>query len=164
MKKIFGLVLCLTMMASLLVGCSSKANDTSSNKAKTPTTAATTGGNGYATNATYAIIVKSAGNPYNQKQIEGYKQVIEENGGKCVIQEPKSATAEDQITCINNAIAQGVDCIAIAANDTDALEPALIEAKNQGIHVLSFDSSTNANSRKSGWYHPDCSGINGCYS
>ncbi|ABX40970.1 rhamnose ABC transporter substrate-binding protein [Lachnoclostridium phytofermentans] len=148
MKKIFGLVLCLTMTASLLAGCSSKTDNTSSNKAKTPTTAATTGGDGYATTATYAIIVKSAGNPYNQKESEGYKQVIEANGGKCVIQEPKSATAEDQITCINNAISQGVDCIAIAANDTDALEPALTEAKNQGIHVLSLDSATNANSRK----------------
>lgn len=49
---------------------------------------------------------------------------------------------------INNAISQGVDAIAIAANDADALQPALTEAKNAGIHVLALDSATNAASRE----------------
>ncbi len=154
-KKILCAVLCMTMAASLFTGCSSSSDksDSSSNNAA-PTTAASSddstassSDNAYATDATYAIIVKSAGNPYNQKESQGYKEVIEANGGTCVIQEPASATAEDQITCINNSISQGVDCIAIAANDTDALEPALTEAMNQGIKVMSLDSAVNANSR-----------------
>lgn len=151
-KKILCAVVCLTMTISLLTGCSSKKADTSSDTTgdtTAPTTAASTDSSDpYATDKTYAIIVKSAGNPYNQKQSDGYKQVIEAQGGTCVIQEPSSATAEDQITCINNSISQGVNSIAIAANDTDALEPALTEAKNQGIHVMSFDSAVNANSRE----------------
>ena len=161
-KKFLCTVLCITMTATMLMGCSSKSASTSeSTSAGASTTAAadeaqatspadsdTTSADPYATDGTYAIIVKSAGNPYNQKESDGYKQVIEAQGGTCVIQEPESATAEDQITCINNVVSQGVDAIAVAANDTDALEPALTQAKNQGIHVMSFDSAVNANSRE----------------
>ena len=154
-KKFLCALLCVSMTAGLLAGCGNSKSETTDNTTTAPTKAATdsndsTGAsdNQYATDATYAIIVKSAGNPYNQKESDGYKEVIEANGGTCVIQEPASATAEDQITAINNSVSQGVDCIAIAANDTDALEPALTQAMDQGIQVMSFDSSTNANSRK----------------
>ena len=157
-KKFLSAVLCITLTASMLVGCSSKSNSNEGTTTTAPTQAATDNtdtGSGdagsadpYATDGTYAIIVKSAGNPYNQKESDGYKQVIEAQGGTCVIQEPESATAEDQITCINNVVSQGVDAIAIAANDTDALEPALKQAMDQGIHVMSLDSAVNANSRE----------------
>lgn len=100
------------------------------------------------TDKTYCLIVKSAGNPYNQKEADGFKEAIEAQGGTFVLQEPAAADAESQITCINNAISQGVDAIAIAANDADALQPALTEAKNAGIHVLALDSATNAESRE----------------
>lgn len=153
-KKLLCAVLCVAMTASLFTGCGKK-SESSKDSSAAPTTGASTtqaastdGSGNYKTDKTYAIIVKSAGNPYNQKESEGYKKVIEAQGGKCVVQEPASATAEDQITCINNSVSQGVNCIAIAANDTDALEPALTQAKNSGIHVLSLDSATNANSRE----------------
>ena len=149
-KKFLCAILCVSMTAGLMTGCGNSNSGTTDKATTAPTKAATDAMNAdpYATDATYAIIVKSAGNPYNQKESDGYKAVIEANGGTCVIQEPASATAEDQITCINNSVSQGVDCIAIAANDTDALEPALTQAMNQGIKVMSFDSSTNANSRE----------------
>lgn len=153
-KKLLAVVLCVSLTMGMLTGCGKKteqndntSGNTTTDEAATPTKAAT-GGSDYSTDGTYAIIVKSAGNPYNQKEAEGYKEVIEANGGKCIVQEPASATAEDQITSINNSISQGVDSIAIAANDTDALEPALTQARNQGIHVMSFDSAVNANSRE----------------
>lgn len=157
-KKLLSAVLCITLTASMLVGCGNKSETGEGTATTAPTQAATDNtdtGSGdagsadpYATDGTYAIIVKSAGNPYNQKESDGYKQVIEAQGGTCVIQEPESATAEDQITSINNVVSQGVDAIAIAANDTDALEPALKQAMDQGIHVMSLDSAVNANSRE----------------
>ncbi|MDF2512395.1 MAG: putative sugar transporter, substrate-binding protein [Herbinix sp.] len=156
-KKLLSAILCITLTASMLVGCGSK-SDSGEGTTTAPTQAATDNtddGSGdagsadpYATDGTYAIIVKSAGNPYNKKESDGYKQVIEAQGGTCVIQEPEAATAEAQITCINNVVSQGVDAIAIAANDTDALEPALKQAMEQGIHVMSLDSAANANSRE----------------
>jgi rhamnose transport system substrate-binding protein len=165
-KKLLSVLLCATMVSSMLVGCGSKASTTeptadatkteTTDTTKTDTTAATdTKSDTAATTdkaasgniGTYAIIVKSAGNPYNAKEIEGFKKVIEEQGGSCITKEPESATAEAQIAMINELVAQQVDAIAIAANDTDALQPALTAAKNAGIAVSSLDSSTNPDSR-----------------
>ena len=164
-KKVLSALLCVSMAATMLVGCGSS-NDTAADapaadapaaeeKAEEPAAeeepaaddaAASTGD--LTTDKTYCLIVKSAGNPYNQKEAEGFKEAIEAQGGTFVLQEPAAADAESQITCINNAISQGVDAIAIAANDADALQPALTEAKNSGIHVLALDSATNAASRE----------------
>lgn len=165
-KKVLSALLCVSMAATMLVGCGSKAADApaadapaAEEKAEEPAAddaaaeepaaedaAASTGD--LTTDKTYCLIVKSAGNPYNQKEAEGFKEAVEAQGGTFVLQEPAAADAESQITCINNAISQGVDAIAIAANDADALQPALTEAKNSGIHVLALDSATNAASRE----------------
>lgn len=168
-KKVLSALLCVSMAATMLVGCGSSndaaadapaaedtaddaaaeepaADDAAEEEHAADDAAASTGD--LTTDKTYCLIVKSAGNPYNQKEAEGFKEAIEAQGGTFVLQEPAAADAESQITCINNAISQGVDAIAIAANDADALQPALTEAKNSGIHVLALDSATNAASRE----------------
>lgn len=168
-KKVLSALLCVSMAATMLVGCGSS-NDAAADapaaeapaaedKAEEPAAEepaaeepaaedAAAGTGDLTTDKTYCLIVKSAGNPYNQKEAEGFKEAVEAQGGTFVLQEPAAADAESQITCINNAISQGVDAIAIAANDADALQPALTEAKNSGIHVLALDSATNAASRE----------------
>jgi|GEM_PF-4000421 len=50
-------------------------------------------------------------------------------GGICIIKAPESASAEAQITMINELVSQQVDTIAIAGNDENALQPALGQAK-----------------------------------
>ena len=171
-KKVLSALLCVSMAATMLVGCGGKtddaaadapaadtADDAAADAAEEPAAddaatddaaaddAAATDAD-LTTDKTFCLIVKSAGNPYNQKEADGFKEAIEAQGGTFVLQEPAAADAESQITCINNAISQGVDAIAIAANDADALQPALTEAKNAGIHVLALDSATNAASRE----------------
>lgn len=156
-KKVVSVLLCAAMSVTMLAGCGSSSDTASTDSAASTTdtaastetastddAAATTDEGG----KTYAIIVKSAGNPYNQKEIEGFQEVIESTGNTCVVKEPAEATAEDQIAMINECVSQGVDAIAIAANDADALEPALTAAMDAGIHVLALDSSTNAASRE----------------
>lgn len=95
----------------------------------------------------YAIIFKNTGNPYGEKQMEGYKNAVEELGYEAILKAPDQPTAEAQIQMIEELISQKVDVIAIAANDPDALQPALKKAMNQGIKVLSLDSAVNAASR-----------------
>ena len=95
-----------------------------------------------------AILVKSAGNPYNKKMIEGFQEIMDAEGVTCVVKEPEEASAEAQIKMINELVAQGISSIAIAGNDPDALQPALEEAMNQGIKVCCMDSSVNADSRQ----------------
>ena len=135
MKKVISLVLVLSMAISLLVGCQSKAKD------ETPTATDSVKGKNF------AILVKSAGNPYNEKESAGFKAVIEAAGATAIVKAPETATAEAQITMINELIAQKVDAIAIAGNDFDALQPALKKAMDEGIKVLSLDAAVNSSSR-----------------
>ncbi|MBW5446857.1 rhamnose ABC transporter substrate-binding protein [Cohnella sp. CFH 77786] len=104
-------------------------------------------GNGGGAKKKFAIIFKNTGNPYGEKMMEGFKKAIEEVGGEAILKAPDQPTAEAQIQMIEELISQKVDSIAIAANDPDALQPALEKAMNAGIKVLSLDSAVNAASR-----------------
>ncbi len=158
-KKFLSVVLCVAMVSSLLVGCGSKNNDPApaTDNAKkeseapkdtsTPKESTNPSDNTDDAGKTYALITKAAGNPYNEKLAEGFKEVVDSIGGKCIIQHPEAATADAQITIIQSLISQGVDSICIAANDENALQASLEEAKAAGIKVSCLDSKTNAASR-----------------
>lgn len=139
MKKVLSLGLVLALTISMLAACGKKDANTS------------TGDTGEAMDSVagknFAILVKSAGNPYNEKESAGFKEVIEAAGATAIVKAPESATAEAQITMINELISQKVSAIAIAGNDFDALEPALKKAMNEGIKVLSLDAAVNSSSR-----------------
>jgi len=95
----------------------------------------------------YALVVKSAGNPFMEKVKDGFEDAISEVGGEAIYKAPAEPTVEAQIIMIEQLITQRVDAIAISANDPEALRPALQKAMNRGIKVLSLDSSVNPNSR-----------------
>ena len=98
--------------------------------------------------AKYAIIFKNTGNPYGEKQMQGFKDAVTEFGGEAILKAPDAPTAEAQIAMIEELIAQKVAAICIVGNDKDALEPALKKAMAAGIKVLSADSGVNAASRQ----------------
>lgn len=131
-KKLLSVLVCAAMAATMLAGCGSSSAP------------AAKGGSG---SGTYALVPKSAGNPFNEKEAEGFKKAVEAAGGTAVIQYPETATADAQITVIQSLISQKVDSICVAANDENALQAALEEAKAAGIKVCSVDSSVNAASR-----------------
>ena len=137
-RKMISALLCATMVASMAAGCGSSGNDTSDNG----------GDKSDSGKKVYAIVTKSAGNPYNEKEAEGFQKVIEAEGGECIVKHPESATADAQVSVIQSLISQGVDSIAIAGNDENALQAALEEAMDAGIKVSSFDSAPNKDSRE----------------
>lgn len=96
---------------------------------------------------TYALVPKSAGNPFNEREADGFTQAVEAMGGTAVVNYPDQATADAQITVIQSLISQGVDSIAVAANDANALSAALQQAKDAGIAVCTLDSDVNAADR-----------------
>ena len=133
MKKRIAVILVVALLMSLVAGCSDKTETQdggSEEKAKK-----------------FAIIVKNTGNPYNEKEMEGFEKAIKEIGGEVILKAPDQPTAEAQIAMIEELIIQKVDAIAIAGNDPDALQPALEKAMNAGIKVLSLDSAVNKDSR-----------------
>lgn len=88
-----------------------------------------------------ALVVKSLGNGFFEAANRGAEEAAKELGDVEIIYTgPTSTTAAGQIEVINALIAQKVDAIAVSANDTDALVPALKKAMDRGITVISWDS------------------------
>lgn len=87
------------------------------------------------------LVVKSLGNGFFEAANKGAQEAAKELGGVEIIYTgPTTTTAEGQIEVINALIAQGVNAIAISANDPDAVVPALKKAAQRGIKVISWDS------------------------
>ena len=123
MKKIISLILVVVMAVAIFASCDNGTTTT--------------------TGAKYALVTKSAGNAYNEKEAEGFKAAMEAAGmttSDYIIRHPEQATVEAQIAVINSLISQGVKSIAIAANDPNALSSVLADAKAKGIKILTLDS------------------------
>lgn len=161
-KKLLSALLCVAMVASLVVGCGrSKESAAETTPATEEATKETTeeatevvanaevpNDLDYdATGKKYCFVFKATGNPNGEKQMEGFKKVIEAYGGEVILKSPEAATVEGQITIVNELIQQQVDCIAITGNDVDALQPILTQAMEAGIKVLSTDGQVNSESR-----------------
>ncbi|WP_337098406.1 rhamnose ABC transporter substrate-binding protein [Paenibacillus sp. YIM B09110] len=137
MKKVLSIIVATVMLMTLIAACSNNSGEGSSNGQ----------GEGAGGKQKYAIIFKNTGNPYGEKEMDGYKKAIEELGYEAILKAPDQPTAEAQITMIDELISQKVNSIAIVGNDPDALQPALEKAMKAGIKVLSLDSAVNAKSR-----------------
>ncbi len=88
-----------------------------------------------------ALVVKALGIGFFEAANKGAEEAAKELGDVEIIYTgPTDTTAEGQIEVINALIAQGVDAIAISANDPDAVAPALQKAMERGITVISWDS------------------------
>ena len=96
-----------------------------------------------------ALVVKALGIGFFEAAAEGAEEAAAELGNVEIIYTgPTDTTAEGQIEVINSLIAQNVDAIAVSANDTDALVPALKKAMDRGITVISWDSGVAAEGRE----------------
>lgn len=94
------------------------------------------------------LVVKALGIGFFEAAHKGAQEAATELGDVEIIYTgPTSTTAEGQIEVINALIAQKVDAIAVSANDTDALVPALKKARQRGITVISWDSGVAAEGR-----------------
>lgn len=88
-----------------------------------------------------ALVVKALGIGFFEAAAKGAEEAAAELGDVEIIYTgPTDTTAEGQIEVINSLIAQGVNAIAVSANDRDALVPTLQRAMERGITVISWDS------------------------
>ena len=133
MKRVLALALSVVLSLSVFAGCG-KTSDTGS---KTDSNA----------KKVFALVAKDVNNPYMKKMYEGFETACKELGAEPLYKGPEQATPEKQIEIINQLVAQNVSLIAIAANDSNALQPALKNAMSKGIKVLSLDSAVNKDSR-----------------
>ena len=85
--------------------------------------------------------------PYFQVAGDGADEAMAEIGGERIQLAPSQVTAEAQIEFINNMVVQGVDVIAIAGNDANAVAPALKRAAANNVWVISYDSDVAESAR-----------------
>ena len=161
-KRLVSALLCTAMVCGVLAGCGSSGSEpAAAPQSADATTAGQTAAGGAAGDGTtagssvqriegkvFAIVTKAAGNPYNEKEAQGFQEVIEAMGGTCIVKHPEQATADAQVSVIQSLISQGVDSICIAGNDENALQAALEEAMEAGIKVSCLDAKVNPDSRQ----------------
>ncbi|WP_246238339.1 rhamnose ABC transporter substrate-binding protein [Acrocarpospora corrugata] len=89
-----------------------------------------------------AFLPKQVNNPYFTIADAGGIEAAKEFGGEGKEVGPSEASASSQVSYINTLIQQKQDAIVISANDPNAVVPALKQAKDAGIKVVSYDSDT----------------------
>ncbi|MFV0427663.1 MAG: substrate-binding domain-containing protein [Beutenbergiaceae bacterium] len=134
--RLAGVAAVLGVLALAACSTGSGPDDTSSSSEQS-------GGDG--DGVTIAIIPKINGIPYYQAVETGVNEAAEELGEavEVIWNGPAEAEASAQIQIIQNMINAEVDVIAIASNDPAAVAPALQQAQDAGIHVMSWDGDAD---------------------
>ncbi|MGI6174512.1 MAG: substrate-binding domain-containing protein [Christensenellales bacterium] len=127
MKKLFALLLAAMLVLSMGVAVSAE----------------TLPGDGI----TIGIVYKQSGNAYFQAGVEGFQKAADELGCSILHDGPEDSSNDGQERIIRNYIDQGVDVLAISANDAAGLVDVCKEAKEKGIVVLSWDAKVDAEGR-----------------
>src|SRR6185437_15985479 len=66
------------------------------------------------------------------------KKVLEADGVKYISTDAQSS-ASKQLTDVENLISQGANVLIVLAQDTDAIQPAVQKAVDEGIPVIGYD-------------------------
>ena len=77
---------------------------------------------------------------YFQAADKGVQRACKEIKATCAYKGPTEITAAAQVKEINAAVQSGYNVIILAANDKDALVPALKAAQKKGVTVVTYDS------------------------
>lgn len=97
---------------------------------------------------TIAVIPKVSGIPYFNAVEEGVLEAGKDLNVHVLYDGPLIADWQQQEQLVKEYIEKEVDAIAISANDPEKLGPVLMEAKQKGIVVITWDSDTNKKYRK----------------
>ncbi|WP_144876770.1 rhamnose ABC transporter substrate-binding protein [Microbacterium sp. 1.5R] len=106
------------------------------------------GGSGADGEQTITFIPKQLNNPYTDVVLGGGEEGATAAGfADSQVVGPLDASASSQVSFINAETQAGTNVIVIAANDPDAVCPALEEARSGGAKIVAFDSDTNPDCR-----------------
>ena len=137
MKKAFSLLL-LIAVAGFFSGC----NKSSDN----PSSGGTAGGSS-AKKLTIALLPKSKGNAYFISCSKGAGKAATELGDELIFDGPTGTDPAAQNVMVENWITLGVDVIAAACENKQALSTALRKAQAKGIKVITYDADAETDAR-----------------
>lgn len=131
--------LSLLLVAGLALAACSKSDNNA------PASSSTTPASGK--KLTIAMLPKSKGNAYFISCSKGAQGAADKLGVTLLFDGPTQTDPGMQTQIVEGWINQGVDAIAVAAENKDALSTALRKAQTQGIKVVSYDADVLPDAR-----------------
>jgi ribose transport system substrate-binding protein len=149
MKKFLLLSTCL-LLTILSASCGQATQDTSLlAPGGTQAPAQTDNAPGEAEKYTIALVMKTLTNPFFVEMEKGARKAEKEFDINLIVKTGAQETSFDQqITIIEELIAQGVDAILIAPADSVQLIPVLKKAQDAGIVIINIDNQLDAQASK----------------
>lgn len=133
-KKVLAAILCVAMVASMLIGCSSGSSESSSDDGAAEEGGSESGGK------KIGITIQNMENAYWAGVMNKLSEILEEEGYEATIVGCEENSAK-QIEQIENFITSGCDLIMVHPNDADAVEEVCGRALDEGIKVMCWDNS-----------------------
>lgn len=146
MKKMLALMLAMCMLLAL-AACGKTSTPAASATPAASTDGSATGEVKDIKGMTVAFIPKLTGNSFFEAANDGAQKYAADWGITVKYMGSATASVTDQLTVIDQAIAEGVDAIAISSVDATALDEKLKEAQDQGITVCTWDSDVSSDAR-----------------
>jgi rhamnose transport system substrate-binding protein len=131
----------------LLAGCSGTTRNNSDSGGSGPSTATANPNAQLAKNLKITFLPKQVNNPYFTVAQGGARKAADALGEQLKATGPSDADASSQVTYINTAARQGQNALLLAANDANAVAPALKAARQHGMKVVTFDSDVATDAR-----------------
>ncbi len=138
----------LGLTVGLVAGCGGTTKDSEQSSGGTASSKAADPGAAMKKGLKVGFLPKEIDNPYEKIIDDGGISAIGELGGEGKEVGPSDASAASQVSYINTLIQQKQDAIVIAANDPNAVAPALKDAMSKGIAVVTFDSDAAPDARQ----------------
>jgi len=133
--------------ALLLAGCGGTTKSNSGGDTGGGSTSAANPNAPTAKDLKITFLPKQVNNPYFTVAQGGAEKAATALGEQLKATGPSSADASSQVTYINTAAQQGQNALLLAANDSNAVAPALKAARKQGMKVVTFDSDAATDAR-----------------
>jgi rhamnose transport system substrate-binding protein len=147
--RAFKSVLALLVLALAFTACGETKGDSSSSK--NASSGSSAGGAdpsaGIKKGLEFVSMPKQLGNPYEETEHNGVTKAAKELGGSNRVVGPTDASASSQVPLINSTVQRKPDALIIAGNDPNAVAPALKQAAQRGVKVVSMDSDVAPDAR-----------------
>ena len=136
-KRLLSMILVLAMAASMLMGCTTGTESSSEGSEKTEEKAEKKDGGGYTIGCTVYYMTE-----FITLMVDGMEKKAKELGCDLVMLDAQN-DAQNQITQVENLIAQKVDIIVVAAVDSDAIVPAIEMCEEANIPLVGVNMLIN---------------------
>lgn len=140
-KKVLSILLCVSMMATMLVGCGAKEETASAatEEAAPAEEAAAPAAEGDV--PTIAFVPKVMGQAWWDHVQANVEEWSAETGIEVIYKGPTETDAAAQVQIMTDLVNQGVDVLLFSPNDPDACEAICKEAIDKGIIVIATEAS-----------------------